>query len=112
VKTLVYLACPYSHASKWVMHERFMSVSRCAANLMRVGIHVFSPISHTHPIAQVGELPLDWSFWEAYDRAVLQCCSKLIVLKLHGWEHSVGVKAEVKIAKELGLPVEYMEEVK
>lgn len=104
---LTYLACPYQHADKQVMRERFDAVNRAAAQLMREGVYVFSPISHTHPIAECGDLPRGWDYWEAYDRALLSCCSKLIVLQLPGWEQSVGVQAETAIARELGLDIEY-----
>jgi hypothetical protein len=32
----------------------------------------------------------------------------LIVLMLDGWEQSRGVNAEIALARELGLPVEYV----
>jgi len=77
--------------------------------MMRRGEHVFSPISHTHPIALAGDLPKDWEFWQAYDRAMLRACGKLAVLMQDGWQESVGVQAEIAIARELGLPVEFIE---
>lgn len=110
-KPLVYLAVPYSHPEPAVREARFAAVNKVAADLMRQGLHVFSPISHTHPIAMAGELPLGWDFWEAFDRAYLSHCHKIIVLKLEGWDQSKGVTAELKIAKELGLEIEYLEAV-
>jgi hypothetical protein len=59
---LVYLASPYTHADKAVMEDRFRAACRYAACLMRRGINVFSPIAHSHPIAQFG-LPPDWQFF-------------------------------------------------
>tara|TARA_R100000049_G_C1927104_1_gene71393 strand:- start:46 stop:267 length:222 start_codon:yes stop_codon:yes gene_type:complete len=46
---------------------------------------------------------------QQYDRAVLAACVKVIVLKQPGWDRSTGVAAEIKIATEMGLPVEFME---
>jgi hypothetical protein len=106
---LVYLATPYSHADPAVREQRFKVVNLAAAHLMRSGAHIYSPISHTHPIALAGELPKGWEFWEQYDRAVLAACVKVIVLKQPGWDRSTGVAAEIKIATEMGLPVEFME---
>ena len=108
-KGLVYLATPYSHKDPAVQEARFLEVNRVAGELMRQGVKVFSPISHTHPIAMAGDLPKDWKFWAEYDRAVLETCGKVIVLMQDGWRESVGVQAEIKMAAELGLPVEYME---
>ncbi len=108
---LIYLACPYSHKDPAVREARFTAVNKAAAQLMGKGRYVFSPISHTHPIAKEGALPLGWDFWEGYDRVMLAACTRLIVLKLDGWETSTGVTAEIKIAKEMGLPVEYMDPI-
>jgi hypothetical protein len=107
---LVYLASPYSHKDKAVMEERFRKVNKVAAKLMATGIYVFAPISHTHPIALEGELPKGWDFWEGYDTAMISRCTSLIVVMLEGWDKSVGVQAEIKIAKNYELPVSYVTE--
>lgn len=109
MKTLVYLACPYSDKSSYVREDRFRAVNKFAAKLMGQGIHVFSSISHSHPIAEAGDLPLGWEFWKDYDTAILSACSKMIVLMLDGWTESKGVSAEIVLAKEMGIPVEFME---
>lgn len=108
MKTLVYLATPYSHDDPAVRHARFDAVNRMAAFLMREGHHIFSPISHTHPIAEAGDLPRDWNYWQSYDRAILRACSAMIVFTQEGWQSSRGVTAEIAIARELGIPVEYI----
>ncbi len=107
-KTLVYLATPYSHQDASVREERFRAVNAAAAELMRQGMHIFSPISHTHPIALAGDLPLGWEYWQAYDRAILAACCKLIVLMLDGWKESKGVAGEIAIAHETGIPVQFI----
>ena len=107
--TLVYLATPYSHPPASVRERRFLEVNRVAAGMMREGVHVFSPISHTHPIALAGELRWDWGYWKAYDQAMLRACGKLVVLMQDGWQESLGVQAEIALAAEIGVPVEYMD---
>ena len=105
---LVYLATPYSSKDPAIKEERFQKVNKVAAKLIANGEIVFSPISHTHPIALAGELPGGWEFWDEFDRTYLKCCYKLYVLMLDGWEESTGVQAEIKIAKELRLEIEYL----
>jgi hypothetical protein len=106
---LIYLASPYTHKDPSVVENRFKDVSKVAAKLMSDGFYIFSPISHTHPIAMAGSLPGDWQYWEGYDRTIIKNCKCLLVLKMDGWDISKGVQSEIKIAKELGIPVEYME---
>jgi len=106
--TLIYLAVPYSHPDAAVREARFQAVNLAAARLMKDGTHVFSPISHTHPIALVGDLPMGWEYWSAYDRVMLSACEKLVVLMLEGWRESIGVQAEIDIARELGMEVVFI----
>lgn len=105
---LIYLASPYSHADPAVRQQRFETVCFVAANLMREGTHVYSPIAHTHPIALKGDLPKGWDFWEAFDRKMLAACQECWVVMMDGWRESKGVQAEIKIAEEMGLPVKYV----
>lgn len=105
---LIYLASPYSHPEAEVRQQRFETVCHVAAKLMAEGKHVFSPIAHTHPIALKGDLPLGFDYWEEFDRKMIAACGELWVVRMDGWETSKGVKAEVGIAGELGIPVKYV----
>lgn len=107
-KSLIYLGSPYSDPDPAVMEARFQAVCKAAAQLMSSGLHIFSPIAHTHPILRAGHLPTRWSYWEKFDRAVLETCRTLTVLKLDGWERSTGLAGEIKIAHQLVLPTFYV----
>ncbi|HUU98857.1 MAG TPA: DUF1937 family protein [Phycisphaerae bacterium] len=102
---MIYLASPYSHPAPAVRAERFRLACNTAATLMQAGHRVFSPIAHTHPIAEAGGLPLGWDFWEQYDREMIAACTEVWVLPIDGWEQSSGVQAEIALARSLGLPV-------
>lgn len=109
-KTLIYLATPYSDPDPKVKEKRFLAVNKAAAELMRAGLYVYSPISHSHNISLAGDLPGDWEYWEKYDRLILAICNKMIVLMLPGWKESKGVTNEIRIAKEeFNLDIEYLE---
>jgi hypothetical protein len=105
---LIYLAAPYTHKKRSVMVYRFRKINKAAAIIMGKGYYLYSPISHTHPIADAGELPRGWDFWGGYDEIMISACKVLVVLMLDGWKESTGVNAEIKIAQRLGLPIEYI----
>lgn len=88
--------------------ERYRAAVRATWALTRQGHIVFSPIVHSHPLAEHG-LPGDWPFWERIDRAFLERADELLVLQLDGWRESVGVGREIAIATELGKPVGFIE---
>ncbi len=51
---MIYLASPYSHPDAVVREYRFRAACQAAASVMRSGQHVFSPIAHSHAIAEYG----------------------------------------------------------
>lgn len=108
VGDLIYLAAPYTHKERAVMVERFERINAIAAKFMAAGLYVFSPISHTHPIADAGTLPRGWDFWKGYDETMISRCNQLYVLMLPGWRESTGVNAEMEIAEKMGIPIYYV----
>jgi hypothetical protein len=102
-----YLAIPYTDPDPEVMRQRFEMANRTAAHLMQQGLLIYSPISHSHPIAQYG-LPLDWDYWEKYDQEILCICDELIVIMADGWRESRGVQAEIDAALKLRMRVSYL----
>jgi hypothetical protein len=105
---VIYLASPYSHPDPAMREARYQAACRQAAEMLRCGIPTWSPIAYSHALTAHG-LPLDWAFWERFDRAFLEICSDVWVLMLDGWEESNGVQAEIAIARELGKPVVLVE---
>jgi hypothetical protein len=104
---LIYLAIPYSHPSDEVRNYRLHLVSDIAGKLMNEGKVVFSPISHGDTIAKIHNLPTDWEYWEKSCKSFVSRSTKVIVVMANGWDKSKGVSAEIKLAEQLGIPVEY-----
>jgi hypothetical protein len=104
-----YLACPYSHPDFAVREQRYRDVTECAARLMvSDDLVVYSPISHSHPIAPF--MPVQpHGFWMRQCMPFLSHADELLVLRLPGWDKSRGVKEEIMIANLLGIPVNYID---
>ncbi len=100
---MIYLASPYSDPDPLVRKARYEAACDRAARLLGEGRLVYSPVVHSHALAERG-LPGDWTFWAEHNRAMLERSSSLIVLTLPGWEDSEGVQAEIALARSLGLP--------
>src|SRR5262249_8272524 len=105
---IIYLACPYSHPEPQVRERRFHYATCAAARLVDEGHMVFSPITHSHPIANIGRGPTSFQFWRDFDFALLRACSELVILCLEGWQESVGVQAEAAEAIRLKMPTRQM----
>ena len=105
----IYLAAPYSDPSADVRAARFTAVTVAAGELMRQGAVVYSPLTMGHVIAEAVDLPGDWTFWQASCLSYLEdWATALYVLRLPGWDSSLGVAAELEAARKLRLPVTHL----
>ena len=103
-----YLASPYSKFPLG-LDRAWYNVNTAAGMLLKEGIPVYSPITHGHPLSvQCGLSALDWNFWRELDRNFVNAAIGLIVLKLKGWDESVGVKWEIEEFTKAGKPIVYM----
>lgn len=110
-RPLTYLACPYSHKSSTVRAFRFRAATQAAAWWMEKypRSNVFSPITHSAPLHDIAGMRGDWSFWKRIDTEYLRVSRRLVVLKIPGWEESVGVQAEIRLAKQMDIPIVYLD---
>ena len=104
-----YLATPYSKFEAG--HESaFRQASATAAFFVKLGIPVFSPIAHSHPIAVTGQIDKnDHAVWMAVDQPFMDAAGGLIVVMMPGWDESFGIGEEIKDFTAKGKPVLYME---
>ena len=105
----MYLASPYSDPDPKIQELRFKQVCIVAGKMLAQGRMIFSPIAHTHSIAQATDLPTDWEFWSRYDKTMLRQAAEFGILCLTGYTKSKGVIAEIKISEYLELPTFYFD---
>lgn len=106
---LSYLAAPYSHPDKAVVEARIEKICRVDAKLMKAGIFTVSPLLK-HFTIHHADLPGDYKFWKDYSDTLLCTVDQMIVIMLDGWDESVGVAGEIKMAIALDIPVLYVTE--
>lgn len=104
----LYLAAPYSHADPFLREYRYVRTMQVLAELLTQERWAFSPIVHCHELAKIAGLPRDAAFWQAYNFTMLAGASELKILRLPGWENSLGIAAELEEAERLHLPVSYL----
>ena len=110
---MIYIASPYSDDDIEVMTARAEKAAQCVANLMLMGKNCFSPIVHGHAIQNhlSEKLRRDHRFWVRHNFEMIMLASELHVLRLDGWEKSLGVAFEVKLAEALRIDISFIEEV-
>jgi hypothetical protein len=100
----IYLGSPYTHSDPEVMEERYLAACLKASQLVKEGHYVYSSIAHWHSIAKLYGLPRDWEFWKKMDSISISLMDEIWILKLKGWEISIGLGNEILIAKEFNKP--------
>jgi len=103
--SIIYLAIPYSHKDKRIENQRYLIVTKLAGYLMKLGHIVYSPITHSHHIARLLDLPKDFDWWKDYCLEMLNRCDELWVVCINGWDKSKGVCAEIDFAKKNNIPI-------
>ena len=104
-----YLGSPYSKYPAGVA-AAFKAVCIEAGRLIRVGVPVYSPITHTHPIATYSEMDVyDHSIWLPADRPMMEAAHGLIILRMVSWEVSIGLQHEIDFFEQAGKPVVFMD---
>lgn len=92
---LVYLATPYSKFPGGIQ-AAFIDAACIAARLLRAGVKVYSPITHTHPIAILGMIdPLDHAIWLPFDQSMMNKADALCIAMMDSWEISKGIAHEI-----------------
>jgi len=94
----VYLAIPYSGMEKSSYEQ---ATKACTMIINQLGHNVFSPITHSHPIAKLG-VKGTWEYWQKIDYQYLDWADEMWVLipkeGLTKVISSTGVVAECKYA--------------
>jgi len=99
---MIYLAAPYTNENKLKQTMNYFELLDVAHYLIvEKRIHIFSPVMHCRDLANTHELPHDAKFWNDYNREMLRLADGLLVATLDGWTESLGVKAEILMAKEM-----------
>ena len=106
---MIYLASPYTHKDPEIVQARYEAVRKHTAWMLSQSIWVYSPIVHCHDLAISHKLPTDSQFWQAYNFHMIDLADELQVLKLEGYEQSIGIMGEVGKANSILCPVTYVE---
>ncbi len=107
---LIYVALPYTDKDKSIVDFRVKKFCEIDSQLNMNGILTVSPILKHLLFDNNSELPTDWDFWKNLSYRLLSSCDILLVLKLSGWEKSIGVNAEIEFAKQNQITTYYLEE--
>lgn len=104
---LCYLATAHS-SSPYGLDEAFKAAALIAGDLLkRHKVNVYSPICHTHPMAEYANLPhADHNLWLPFDELMMTRCDVLLVATcMVGWDVSRGVDHEITYFGNAGKPI-------
>lgn len=107
---ITYLAIPYS----WFPELSYEIANEIAADHMKRGIVMFSPISHSHSISKYlpSELIQNMDYWMKMDLPILDRCDRMILVVIGDNGHqliseSVGCLKELELCKDRYMNLSY-----
>ena len=106
-KPIVYFASPYTHEHQPIVRQRvreIVDVTGRAINFQKDIIPI-SPIAYTDQFAYV--LSMTEEDWRAFVLQYLSVSDGMIVVKMPGWESSVGIRKEISFCQEHRIPFIY-----
>jgi hypothetical protein len=104
-----YLATPYTKYGGGI-EAAFREASRINGHLFKRGVHAYSPIAHSHPVAEYSQIdPLDHSFWLPVMQPMMDLSCGMIIAKMEGWGDSYGIGEERKVFERQGKPIFYLD---
>jgi len=96
---VIFISGPYRSDTEFGVHENIQRAERVAIRVWQLGHVAFCPHKNT---AYFGGIAPD-SVWLDGDIEILKRCDAVCLVP--GWEKSSGALAEIKLAKEIGIPV-------
>jgi len=102
---MIYLASPYTHEDPFVREDRYLRAMQALSFLLRDGHVVYSPIVHCHEMAKILDIPKESDFWWNYNKGMIEASRGILILRLDGWEQSIGIKQEREYAESMGKEV-------
>lgn len=103
----VFLSCPYSSDDPAEVEYRVLHAEKAIVDLAENGVVAYSTIVTWPPLAKKYRLPFTYDFWRDHCIKMIDSAEKVIVLCIPGWEESIGVQDEIKIARKLGKEIVY-----
>lgn len=110
-KKLAFLCTPYTNSNGHVRSTN-LRIANCATLfLMQKGLSVFSPVSHGAQIlSDVEDKALHRELipfqpWEELNLSIMEACDCLVWVDNVTTFQSQGMRAEIKHAEEIGLPI-------
>jgi hypothetical protein len=53
-------------------------------------------------------MPTDAKFWQTQNEGIINAATCVIVVKMDGWEQSIGVEMEIRFAQRNGIKIIYL----
>lgn len=104
---MIYLASPYSHPEKRMRNWRYQAALHFVSQHVN-HTPIFSPIVYSHQFVDFGH-GTSAEYWHTFNSAMMLVCSSLWVLRLEGWDKSIGVAEEIAAFAARDIPPVFVE---
>ena len=95
---MIYIASPYTLTYSLLMQaQRAAQVREFVAWCYKREWNIYSPIAHSAGLEKY-DLPGNYKFWRQFAEPMIKLSDEMYVLCIDGWDVSIGIDDEIKIA--------------
>jgi hypothetical protein len=105
---MIFVSIPYSSPYVEIVEERVKALSIYCAQLLAKGVIPTSPVLFGSTVLKHYNLPSDFGYWSVLSLEYVEHSEEVHVLLLDGWKESTGVRNEIEKARELKIPIKYI----
>lgn len=105
---MIFVSVPYSNPYREIVELRVKVLSIYCGQLMKNGVITTSPVLFGTTILNHYTLPFDFTYWQDLSYTYLEKCDEIHVLLMDGWKESSGVQGEIERAREIGIPIKFI----
>lgn len=109
----VFIISPYTDVDPDVTRIRVIDTEQYIVQLITVNkVIAYSAIIAFEHLLNDYAIPSDYVYWKTLCSTMMECAKEVHVLKLEGWEKSIGVQSEIDLAIKMNKPIKYIELVR
>lgn len=106
---LIFVCTPYSNDDENIVKYRKKIAGEVCLRLVAKGIYAISPVVYGCALMEYGEnTDGSWNYWQKFCETFLINSKAVYVIKIDGWDKSIGVSQEILFAITHKIPVYFI----
>lgn len=110
--SIIYVASPFTHDDESIKEYRKQINEKVCSHLIKNGFCAISPIAYGCMLIDKHWLINDdFTYWELFCLTLLKKSDMMYIVRLDGWDKSIGVLSEIDFALKNSIPIMFIDPI-